>query len=69
MVEGGGLENRKARKGLGGSNPSSSAIFPGAALTPCWTSSATGHSATGLEANPRRQPRRSLAEILFRLSS
>ena len=25
MVEGGGLENRKARKGLGGSNPSSSA--------------------------------------------
>ena len=25
MVEGGGLENRKARKSLGGSNPSSSA--------------------------------------------
>ena len=27
MVEGGGLENRKARKGLGGSNPSSSATI------------------------------------------
>ena len=27
MVEGGGLENRKARKGLGGSNPSSSALM------------------------------------------
>ena len=27
MVEGGGLENRCTRKGTGGSNPSSSAIF------------------------------------------
>ena len=26
VVEGGGLENRKARQGLGGSNPSSSAM-------------------------------------------